>query len=151
TSDADTIVRIPSQQYQLLPGQTTRVRMTVKFGVLDADLTVRFRTKDGILFSKTYSQTGPDDSVIPIPLMSSSRLYVAVGPDGGLVDAVQIQNASNRLVEVTTVTVDDLPGQWQGYEGVDAMVITTSQPDIFSTLRADSAQVVALDLWLRMG
>ena len=47
--------------------------------------------------------------------------------------------------------VERLPTQWCGYEGVDAVILSTSQPEIYRKLAADSAQVQALDEWVRMG
>ena len=47
--------------------------------------------------------------------------------------------------------VERLPTHWCGYEGVDAVILSTSRPEIYRKLTADSAQVQALDEWIRMG
>lgn len=44
-----------------------------------------------------------------------------------------------------------LPSQWYGYEGFDALVLSTSQPKLYANLRPDSPQVAALDEWTQMG
>ena len=44
-----------------------------------------------------------------------------------------------------------LPTDCCGYEGVDAVILSTSRPEIYRRLSADDAQVQALDQWVRMG
>ena len=47
--------------------------------------------------------------------------------------------------------VERLPTQWYGYEGVDAVILSTSRPEIYAKLTANDARVQALDQWVRMG
>jgi len=47
--------------------------------------------------------------------------------------------------------IDRLPTHWCGYEGVDAVILSTSRPEIYRKLATHSAVVQALDEWVRMG
>ena len=47
--------------------------------------------------------------------------------------------------------LEHLPTQWYGYEGVDALVLSTSQPALYGKLAPGSPQLEALDQWVRMG
>ena len=54
-------------------------------------------------------------------------------------------------VVATLNSARDLPTRWYGYEGVTAVVISTSNPEIFRQLSETSARITALDQWVRMG
>ena len=47
--------------------------------------------------------------------------------------------------------IERLPTQWCGYEGVDAVILSTSRPEDVSQVAANNARVQALDQWVRMG
>ncbi len=54
----------------------------------------------------------------------------------------------------TVVRLDDLsqmPVQWYGYEGIDAVVLSTSRPEVCAGLKADDPRIAALEQWIRMG
>ena len=44
-----------------------------------------------------------------------------------------------------------LPTRWQGYEGVDIVVISTSKPEVFAKISPQNARIEALEQWVRMG
>ena len=45
--------------------------------------------------------------------------------------------------------LDGLPDKWYGYEGVDALVLTAAEPELYK--RFTVGQLDALDQWVRMG
>jgi hypothetical protein len=47
--------------------------------------------------------------------------------------------------------IEQLPTDWCGYEGVDALLISTSDLEIFRKLTPDNVRIKALDEWIRMG
>ena len=44
-----------------------------------------------------------------------------------------------------------LPTRWEGYEGVDIVVISTSNPKVFAEITPNDDRVEALEQWVRMG
>ena len=44
-----------------------------------------------------------------------------------------------------------LPTRWQGYEGVNEVVISTSRPEVFQTISPQNVRIEALDQWVRAG
>ena len=77
--------------------------------------------------------------------MGASSLGVEeAGKLGGL-------DPESRPVAAQVDDVERLPTHWCGYEGVDAVILSTSRPEIYRKLAADNARVQALDQWVRMG
>ena len=60
------------------------------------------------------------------------------------------ENAQNVVAAVDSLA--RLPTRWQGYEGVDIVVISTSKPEVFcKDLPPQNARIEALEQWVRMG
>lgn len=157
---------------QVLPGAETTVRMYARFGQTDCGVTAALceAVSDGdhvragkTLASKTFAASieTRDDS-IPSGMAATQQLLVTLGPGSvgaeeavGLAMTTEGQGAlSDR--EPTAVLlgkddVDRLPTRWYGYEGVDALLLATSVPEIYRKLAPDSSRLEALDEWVRMG
>ena len=71
----------------------------------------------------------------------------------GVADAVEwlLEDEDRRTVVARVGDGRQLPDRWCGYEGVDAVVLCTSRPEIFKDLKPDGPRVAALDRWIRMG
>lgn len=140
---------------QVLPGVETSVVVYVRFGQLDATMTVEFHSEGRQLIQREF-ETGlqGDDRFIPSPLLSTQELILVVGGSTlGLEDIarpVDLQPEASRVV-VTCDDVGQLPTRWYGYEGVDALVLCTHNPELYRALRADGARVMALERWVRSG
>ncbi len=55
---------------------------------------------------------------------------------------------------VATLDLDDfghMPARWFGYEGVEAVILATSRPEVYRPLKPDSPQIAALAEWVEMG
>jgi hypothetical protein len=142
------------------PVQLTTVAMTralgyVRFGRRDASLRVTVNGDDHTLTERTFScHASRAEDQIPEALGSKSRLWVTVGGEMGAREAAKVQQtgrAADVIEAVRLDAVDQLPTRWYGYEGVDAVLLATSQPEIYRKLSASAARIDALDRWVRLG
>ena len=86
--------------------------------------------------------------------MEFRKLIVTVGASAlGVEEAGKLTGLEPeyRPVVARLDDVAQLPTHWCGYEGVDAVILSTSRPEIYRKLAADSPQMQALDEWVRMG
>lgn len=120
----------------------------VKFGRTSGGMTVVLRGDDGVLASRTFSA-----SEFAAPALSTSELIVTVGNDIGVSDALRWRKRRGvTQSNVIATVVDDiasLPDRWFGYEGVDTLVVTTS--DSAQLARWTNDQLAALTQWVRLG
>jgi hypothetical protein len=167
TADSDGVscsTTTPEPVTQVLPGRETLVRLCVRFGHVETSLRAEFQVGDRTVAERTFetagSQAAPpvadgtaDTGQYPEGL-ASQALVVGVGPDSlGLEEAAALTKAGGepRAVIARLDGPGSLPTQWYAYEGVDALVLSTSRPEVLSKLPAAAAQVEALDRWVRMG
>jgi hypothetical protein len=144
----------PNKPCQVLPGRQTNVLMYVRFGRVYTDLNVQFIVDGRVAAEKTLdSSLGVDKDHFLEPL-EAQPLIVAVGAAPlGIEDSPRIRETALefRPVVARLDGVDQLPTHWYGYEGVDTLVLTTSQPETYRKLTPDSARLDALDQWIRIG
>lgn len=141
-----------------LAGGEVSVRLYVKPGRVDSDFKAVFRDGDGrVIASHTFRpRIDEADSLHPRWAMAASdELIVGVGRSLGAASAVQ-KFRSNEIegqdVQVAQLAgVASLPTRWEGYDGVDWLFLSTSDPEIYRSLTPNSAQTEALDEWLKMG
>ena len=111
-------------------------------------------TDSTTLAAKTFdSAQSPTNDQFADALRPGQRLIVSVGKSSsGLEKAVpgtQGQAAQNVVAAVDSLA--RLPTRWQGYEGVDIVVISTSRPEVFAEISPQNARIEALEQWVRMG
>lgn len=139
----------------LVPARTqVNFSANVRFGrVNDPELTVRFVVDGKSVTTKRLTVNSDRmQEVLPTPMLTSQELIVSVGPRIGLErEATTIaEGYKTRNIELVNLQdIFQLPTRWYGYEGVDAVVITTSRPEIFE--QAGKAWIEALQQWVRMG
>jgi hypothetical protein len=148
------VSNLPSQPCQVLQGQKSVVRLITRFGRVDSDLTVEFRVDGRVVASRTFSTAFEADGEHFLPAIEFQKLIVSVGAASvGVEDAGKLSGLDTEFQPVAA-RIDDverLPMRWCGYEGVDAVIVSTSRPDIYRKLAANNARVQALDQWVRMG
>ncbi len=140
--------------YEVLRGQLTVVRLVTRFGRVDADLLAEFRV-DGRVVAKRVFQPAlqPDDEHFGDAL-ETEKLVVLVGPSPLTVEDETKPGSvggDGRPVIAEVSDIERLPSQWYAYEGVDAVILLTSRPEMYHKLAANNARVRALDQWVRMG
>ena len=159
-------IATPENMCRVTPGQDTSVLMYVRFGQIESDLIARFHLPakgggkgvtfaDKVVAEQTF-QTGYEVSEVSFlpAIPTNQQLIVTVGStSAGVSEAVQLQEKSfeEQPVVAQLNDVDQLSTRWYGYEGVDAVVLSTSHPEVYRKLSVNSARVQALDDWIRMG
>ncbi|TWU24639.1 hypothetical protein [Bythopirellula polymerisocia] len=137
------------------PGRTTTVNLFIRVGQSAAPLEAKFITADR---KNSVSRTffaGPEsgDGVIAGGLPATNRLIVALGPALGLGDLLANESVDelSRTHLVQLQSTAELPTEWQGYEGVETLILTTSQPEVYRPLIQNAARVEALRKWVELG
>lgn len=142
-------VRYVSSRLAVPPGQMVRTTLLVKPGRDFNELPVQFRSSEQRPVDAQF-----DDSLgqavfrKSLPWPPNQSCVVVVGASIGL------SESSGSTAATAVVVLGDaaeLPPRWQGYEGLDALVITTSRPEALKQLRDNSAQLAALESWVEMG
>lgn len=105
-----------------------------------------------------YKDQAPPDAAHPerftAPVPMTRPVYLVVGRENiGLLDALsELRLQENRRPAIVQVeSLDRLPGRADGYEAVELIVLTTSQPELFDGLGPDSPQILAMEEWMRSG
>jgi hypothetical protein len=161
--DGDDISSKVVKPCQVLPGRETTVRFQVRFGRVRSELKAEFLVAGGtkLAAKKTFETSFQTDENHFLEAIEQQPLVVVVGNStAGVEEAVKLRDAASNdpnLIkspanEVARVAdVERLPVHWCGYEAVDALVICTSDAEMFRKLAPDDARIAALDDWLRMG
>jgi hypothetical protein len=162
TTDADgvptTVFTPPDHPVGLLPHQTTAARLFIRYGQDGADLRVRFLDNRGKERAKRTFTPGPEpgDDFIPYGLPATTRLIVTFGSERGVGELARSERAGapdqEQVVHAVRLsTAADLPLEWYGYEGVDALVLGSSEPELYRPLAANPQRVAALRQWVELG
>jgi hypothetical protein len=140
----------PNRPVQLLADRETSVMMYVKPGNQSPNITVRLLI-DGEEPIKDEFQAGTQE--LPHMALAATRpLIVTLGPPVGIGDRSDAQIPEDLRPKVAHLaSIEELPTRWYGYEGVQALVLITSQPDVYRQLSAGSARLAALEDWIQRG
>jgi hypothetical protein len=88
------------------------------------------------------------------PVLNERPIYLIVGNEEiGLQGAVAELSLreDRRPILVKINSFAELPEHWFGFEAVEMVVLTTTEPQQFNNLTANSPQIKALDDWIRLG
>ncbi|QDT00762.1 hypothetical protein [Adhaeretor mobilis] len=151
-----TYVSPPERMVAILPGTATKARLMVRPGQSSAGVKVSLISVEGRSLATRKFESGYESSpgVIRHGLASTNRLVVALGKPVGLGALVRTQNNEFENTATRLVRVDglaSLPLDWQGYEGVSAVVLSSADPSVYRALRANSPRVMALKRWVELG
>ncbi len=146
----------PSQgTCKLLAGQETTVTVYVRFGRIESEMKVEFLAADKVVAERTLKTAASGEHVGFSPaLLASQDLVVVVGPAAAASQegaSLLVQSAEEKADVVHVADVAQLPDQWFGYEGVNAILLYTSDPKLYGALKPDGPQIAALEQWIRMG
>ena len=142
------------QPCRLSPGGETRVRLLCRFGRVHGTLRAELRVDGKLVAQRTFETAASPDAEHFLPGLESQGLVVAVGEASvGLEEAVKLASVEpeDRPATARLTRIEQLPTHWYGYEGVDAVILSTSRPEIYGKLAAHGDQVQALDEWVQMG
>lgn len=144
----------PQKPCQVLPGRQTKVLLYVRFGRVTGSMDIQFIVNNRVAANKTLETSfQKDKDHFPDPLEGQS-LIISIGQktvDLDNLPGIREIPAEHRPVVAQLNDVAQLPTHWYGYEGVNAIIISTSDAEMYRKLRPESAQVAALDQWIRLG
>jgi hypothetical protein len=132
----------------LAAGQEQRLLRYAKTGPAAATIRVQLRTAGERGEQVVWSH---ELSGLPAPLAATQELVVGIGPALDLPSVVATIKRPAELA-LAAVQVNDpanLPDRWWGYEGVDTVVLTTSDSAAIGGLTAE--QQAALIEWVQLG
>src|SRR5262245_11005815 len=128
----------------LSAGEETTTLLYFKSGPITSPISLRLMANDTVVWSQ-------DLFVSPPALRSTQELVVGVGPPIGLDDAAAtIRRRADSAVQVAQVTAAaELPDQWWAYEGVDTLVLATSDANFLSSVGENQRQAIVQ--WALLG
>jgi hypothetical protein len=128
----------------LTAGQEGTFLLYAKMGPVAAPITVQLRQDGRVAWS--HALTG-----LPPALLATQELILGIGPPVGLEEAVAaIRRQPEIALQAATVrSPAELPDMWWGYEGVDVVVLPTSDADLLAAMTND--QQAALLEWVQLG
>ena len=145
----------PAEQPCLVPaGERRTFDLYTRFGRVRSRLDVEFRAEGGTARRVFTAADQPGQGQFPAAVANHRGLVVTVATDSlGVEEAFNLlrlpppdQAVVGRLEDAA-----QLPTQWYGYEGIDALVLCTSQPKLYADLKPDGPQAAALEQWVQMG
>ncbi len=149
------VVSEPNRPVGIDPGQTTSVRLFVRIGQSMSPVKVQFFSDDGKERAKRTFRVGFEASKNTVTggVPATNRLLLEFGPTLGLGELLQDGGRSDEQLKTRITRVeqaDELPTAWYGYESVETVLLTTSEPELFRPLQ-QSGRIVALQKWVERG
>ena len=137
------------------PGQATRVRLFVRIGQSMSPVKVQFFSDDGKERAKQSFYAGPENTPNTVTggVPATNRVLLEFGPALGLGELLQNEGRSDEQLKVRIARVeqaDDLPTEWYGYESIETVLLTTSEPELYRPLQ-QSGRIEALQKWVERG
>jgi len=150
TPDGDgvrtTYDRVGDASVNVPAGSEVTVLRYLRFGRAHGDLTLRLVADDEELATRSFSSND-----LPTPLLSTDELILSLGRPIGVEEAVRrkLRGESQETAVCRVERPDELPRHWQGYEGVNTVVATTS--DVCILEQIDDEQFTAFERWVQLG
>lgn len=146
---------VPSRVSSPLPPQSESAMLYARFGRIESQLTVELES-DGRIVARRVLQaadTGGANRFPPAIHATRKMILVVAAEPMGVQDAVDLlrEQAGRRTVVTRLDDCGRLPTRWYGYEGVAAVVVSTSRPNRVRNEPLSDAQAAALDEWVHMG
>lgn len=129
---------------QLAAGEKLTVSRCIKFGRRGDNLSVELAGHEGLVTQRVFKS-----GEFPIAHLSSERMIVTVGGSVGTSDVIQELPGDRPVAWAEVPSLAHLPEHWCGYEGVDTVVVLTSQTAALDGLTPERFR--ALDQWLHLG
>ncbi|MDR0610022.1 MAG: hypothetical protein LBG58_07930 [Planctomycetaceae bacterium] len=146
-----------------IPFHGNRTLVYAQLGRKEGMLTVKIETPNGIAAQKQIRPSGnplrqkttnsAQDRFCE-PILNERPIYLIIGnEDIGLQGAVAELSLreDRRPILVKVNSFAELPNQWFGFEAIEMIVLTTTEPQQFENLTAGSPQIKAIDDWVRLG
>ena len=138
---------------ELHAGAKAAIAASVRCGRVRGRLTVELRCDGDVAARRTFSSSASDVGAVLPPAVDGRSLWVVWGDARPFRDALVVHGVEPEdrpeLAEISAA--GELPRQWYEYEGVDALIVQTSDVDRLAELAADRGRASALRDWVRLG
>ncbi|MBN1908254.1 MAG: hypothetical protein JW818_00815 [Pirellulales bacterium] len=146
----------PDRPCLILPGNDTPVFLCARIGRSEASPVAKLIVNGRVVTQKEFTPNATDAELrCPQGLGAAQRWFLEIGPTKiGVGDAVKRLPSDSGLEPVVTrlTDVEQMPTRWYGYEGVEAIVISTSKLELLRKLSSgNNARLDALERWIEMG
>ncbi|MDR2644216.1 MAG: hypothetical protein LBC74_15650 [Planctomycetaceae bacterium] len=126
-------------------------KITTSTTLAPRDKTAQLQQKTNAEFSYNNST---DNFTFVTPIPTERRIILIIGNEdiglqGAIAELALREERRPLIVKVNSVV--ELPDQWFGYEAIDMIVLTTTEPEQLKNLRANSPQILAIDQWVKLG
>ena len=137
------------------PGQLTEAMLYVRVGKVEPYIQVQLLGARRVLDRKTAHVYSDDKPLTLAPAThATDKLFVEIGGDLGMEPLVEELVVEGYRQTSATGQVDDpaaLPRDWIGYEGVNAVLLTTGKTQWWRTLSSSDPRMIALKQWVEAG
>jgi len=137
------------------PGQSTSVSLFIRVGQARSNIQVQFFVEGQELAErKFYVGSEQDSGAILDGLAATNRLLLEFGPTSGIGELVRTTNSEDEQLATKIVRIEtaaELPTSWLGYEAIDTILFTTSQPELYRPLLSNPGRIAALKRWVELG
>jgi hypothetical protein len=144
----------PEEPCRLEPDGETTVALLCRLGRVKGTIKAEFRVGSKVVAEHVFTTGDKADGEHFLAGLEFRRLVVVVGESTLGAEEIGKQSGTDAGFRPAVARLDDLKGlptHWCGYEGVDAVIVSTSRPEVFSSLRANDPRIAAIDEWIRMG
>jgi hypothetical protein len=130
----------------LASGEAATVLLYGKSGPVGVPMRVELRDGGRALWSHELREP-----LVARARPSTQELIVAAGPPVGIEQAIATirRPAETSLVAASAASAAELPDRWWGYDGVDVLVLLTSDADFLQALTPE--QQTAIVQWVELG
>jgi len=137
------------------PGYTSVARLFVRIGQSKSSIRVRFVSEGQVLCERTF-RSGLEEAsgVVRGGIAATGQVWLLYGPQLGLGEIAQAASTGGALTATRVARSEraaDLPTRWFGYEGVETVLLTTSNPALYRPLTQNSEPIKALLRWVELG
>ena len=147
--DSDGIpTRVTSGPVSLIPGRTSTARMFARFGQVDGNLLGKLLVEGEEVDEQIWQPGQIDGTGFPQALPATDRLIVTLGKNLAISSGIRIE--LNEIHFAHLENIEALPSRWYGYEGVNELILVTSEAANFQGLNQNNRSNALLE-WVRLG
>ena len=146
----------PERPLGVFAGKESSVRLFVRPGQDGGDFAVRILDETGRERAKRiFSPSAePGDGYVSLGQPATTRLIATFGMSRGVGElsrgeGEQDVDLATHVAEIASAA--EWPTEWYGYEGVETLVLGSSDPAQYRPLAANPQRIAALERWVELG
>lgn len=149
---------IPGSLVHVPAGGRVSTELLVRVGQLTSSVTVELKLENGQPVTRPYQfhpYATSNSSTIADGSAATTQFFVEVGPTSVGIDQQRATQSGELQIAQAIIgrvaNAGDLPRHWLAYEGVDTLLLTTSNRPSWQALRRDDPRVRAIAEWVEGG